>query len=394
VLDSTSDVSAPHEALSGRHIGLNLVYLVPGETGGMETYARELISALVTERSDVRFTAFVNREASEQRSGPWHELVRSVTVPVRARNRLEWVRGEQQLLPRVARAEGVDLVHSLASTAPTWGPFRRVVTIHDLIYRIHPDAHFGLRSVGMRVLIPLAARRSHRIIATSASTKNDILQFLKPRPAAVDVVPLGVGTKAHDALSSSEIRTRHGLGDRQVVLSASAKRPHKNLVRLLQAVAAIRREMRPVLVLPGYPTAYEAELRRQAAELGIDDDVRFLGWVSPEELEGLYAVAAAFVFPSLYEGFGLPVVEAMARGVPVACSDRSSLAEVAGSAALMFDPEDVPAIAGAIERLLSDHGEADRLRALGREQAARFTWQATARGTLASYERALGRNPS
>jgi glycosyltransferase involved in cell wall biosynthesis len=375
------------------HVGLNLVYLVPGETGGMETYARELIPALVAERPDVRLTAFVNLEAADSRSGPWHELVPSVTVRVRARRRVEWARGEQQLLPRLAAKEGVDLLHSLASTAPAWGPFRRVVTIHDLIYRIHPEAHFGFRSLGMRALVPLAARRSHRIITPSASTKEDVIRFLGIEQGLVDVVPQGVAPETVEPVSDSEIRARHSLGTRQVVLSASAKRPHKNLVRLLQALALIPAERRPILVLPGYPTSHEAELRREATSLGIEADVRFLGWVSPQELEGLYAAASAFVFPSLYEGFGLPVVEAMARGVPVACSDRGSLAEVAGDAALLFDPEHVPAIAGAIERLLSDRGETDRLRALGREQAARFTWQATARGTLASYERALARNP-
>ena len=171
----------------------------------------------------------------------------------------------------------------------------------------------------------------------------------------------------------------------------SAKRPHKNLERLLEALAAIAAERRPVLVIPGYATPYEAVLRERADALGVRDDVRWLGWVSGPELEGLYALADAFVFPSLYEGFGLPVLEAMRRGVPVACSDRSSLPEVAGHAALLFDPEDPRAMTVAIERLLSDRAEADRLRAAGRAQAARFTWGATARATAASYDRVLRR---
>src|SRR5437667_2634114 len=128
------------------HVGLNLIFLVPGETGGMEVAVRELIPELVAAAPEVRFTAFVNREASETRDGPWGELVPAVTVPVRARRRVEWVRGEQQLLPRLARRAGVDVLHSLASTAPAWGPFARVVTIHDLIYRLHPEAHQGLRT--------------------------------------------------------------------------------------------------------------------------------------------------------------------------------------------------------------------------------------------------------
>ena len=145
----------------------------------------------------------------------------------------------------------------------------------------------------------------------------------------------------------------------------------------------------PLLVLPGYPTPHESQLTEHAAQLGVSGDVKMLGWVSDEELEGLYAAAAAFVFPSLYEGFGLPVLEAMARGVPVACSDRGSLAEVSGDAALHFDPESVPAISGAIRTLLQDPAAAERLRELGRARAARYTWRAAAEGTLASYERAV-----
>jgi glycosyltransferase involved in cell wall biosynthesis len=119
--------------------------------------------------------------------------------------------------------------------------------------------------------------------------------------------------------------------------------------------------------------------------------VRFLGWLSEEEIEGLWVVADAFVFPSLYEGFGLPVLEAMARGVPVACSNVSSLPEVAGDAALLFDPHDESAIASAAERLLADPHEAERLRKRGRERARSFTWERTARLVLDSYARALGR---
>ena len=143
------------------------------------------------------------------------------------------------------------------------------------------------------------------------------------------------------------------------------------------------------MVLPGYPTAHEAELRERASAEGVQGDVRFLGWLSGEELEGLWQVADIFVYPSLYEGFGLPVLEAMARGVPVACSNASSLAEVAGDAALMFDPYDGTALASALERLLSDPAEGERLRARGLERAREFTWERTARLTLESYARAL-----
>jgi glycosyltransferase involved in cell wall biosynthesis len=309
---------------------------------------------------------------------------------VRAERRVEWVRGEQQLLPALARRAGCELVHSLASTAPARGRFARVTTIHDLNYLVVPEAHFGVRALGMRVLVPLAARTSQRVIAISAATRDDLVERLHVPSGKIDVVPQGLGQAARAAPTPEpELRARLDLGDRPLVLSLSAKRPHKNLRGLLDALALIPPERRPVLALPGYPTPHEAELREHARAAGVDDDVRFLGWTSAEDVEGMFAISRAFAFPSFYEGFGLPVLEAMVRGVPVACSDRASLPEVADDAALLFDPSDPRAIASALERLLTDPAEADRLRAAGRARAAQFTWDRTARETLAVYERAL-----
>jgi glycosyltransferase involved in cell wall biosynthesis len=370
------------------HVGLNLVYLVPGETGGMEVYARELIPRLAA-IAGLRVTAFVNREAAEGEHGPWHDVAHEV-VPVRARNRVEWVRGEQQHLPRMAACAGCDVVHSLASTAPLRGRFVRVTTIHDLNYRMVPEAHFGLLRLGMGVLVPAAARRSQRIVVDASSTVDDVVRHLHVAREKVDVVPLGVGQEPTAAATAErELRERFDLGERPVLLSASAKRPHKNLIRLLDAHARIDAAKRPMLVLPGYSTPHEAELIAHAARLGTSDHVRFPSWVDQPDLEGLYALATAFVFPSLYEGFGFPVLEAMRRGVPVACSNRSTLPEVAGDAALLFDPEDGEAIHAALVRLLGDGELRARLRSAGPVQAARFNWDATATATAAVYERAL-----
>ena len=381
------------------HVGLNLIFLVPGETGGMEIAARELISALLEQAPEgTRFTAFINREGA--RSGEWplgrqtpmRREVTSVRVPVNARIRVQWVLAEQTMLPALAMRAGVQVLHSLASTAPLWGRFRRVVTVHDLIYARFPDAHPGIRDKGMRVLVPAGARRSDRVIAVSNSTRDDIVSLLGIEAARIDVVPQGLGAvQREQPMAEHETRARFLLDERRVLLSVSAKRPHKNLIALIEALALIPPERRPLLVLPGYPTWHEAQLRERAGHAGVGGDVRFLGWVSSAELEGLWAIAEAFVFPSLYEGFGLPVLEAMARGVPVACSNASSLPEVAGEAALMFDPEDRPAIARSIERLLFDEGEAERLATAGRERAQLFTWERAARLTLESYARALSR---
>jgi glycosyltransferase involved in cell wall biosynthesis len=370
------------------HIGLNLIFLVPGKTGGMEVAARETIPALIAAAAPgTRFTAFVGREAGP---GPWAEIVEKVEVPVRASNRWEWVRGEQMLLPRLAQAAGVDVVHSLGSTSPSWGRFARVVTVHDLIYRILPEAHGGARALGMRVLVPLAVRRSDRIVAVSENTKRDMVSMLGVEPGRIDVVYPGHGSPSNvTPLREAEVRRRLELGDRPVLLSLSAKRPHKNLGLLLEALAAL--ETRPILVLAGYPTEHELELRAKAAALGIAEDVRWPGWLSPEEVEGLWAITVGFVFPSLYEGFGAPPLEAMVRGVPVACSNAGATPEIAGEAALLFDPHDPQGVASAVRRLLAGGPEVEKLKRAGIARAGEFTWERTARGLLATYERAARR---
>ena len=350
-------------------VGLNLIFLVPGETGGMETAARELIPALVAS-SDHRFVAFVNEESRAQDFGAHEQVV----VPVRARDRKQWVLGEQRHLPRLAA--GCDLVHSLGGTGPARGGFRRVVTIHDLHYRTQPDAHFGVRGLAMGVLVPLAARASQLILTVSHAARADIVRLLGVPPGKVRVVYNGLARPSAVVTPEAALRRLLWLEDRPVLLALSAKRPHKNLTGLLDALALLD-PPRPVLVLPGYPTEHESELRERARALGIDGDVRFLGWVSDADAEGLYALADAFVHPAFSEGFGLPPVEALARGLPVACSDIPVLREVVGDDAVFFDPHAPASIAAAVRE------------ALGRERTAgtmRFTWEDAARATLDAYE--------
>jgi len=373
-------------------VALNLIYLVPGETGGMEVYARELLPRLAA-IPGLDPVAIVGERAAADRDAPWSSAMRSLVAPVDARDRKQWVWGEQRHVPRLAAAAGADLVHSLASTGPArvaGGP-PRVTTVHDLHYAVAPEAHFGLRGLGMRLLVPAAARASRRVIAISTATKQDVVRHIGVDPARIDVVPQGVTLPSNDlpATPDAALRERLGLGDRPLLLSLAAKRPHKNVEGLIDALARIAPERRPVLVVPGYRTEHEASLRLRAAALAVGDLVRFPGWLPQEDVEGLWRACVAHVLPSFYEGFGLPVLEAMARGVPGACSDRASMPEVAGDAALLFDPDDAAAIATAIERLLTDARLRARLREAGLERAARFTWERTARETAASYERAL-----
>jgi glycosyltransferase involved in cell wall biosynthesis len=243
---------------------------------------------------------------------------------------------------------------------------------------------------GMRLLVPLAARRSRRVLTISQAAKDDIVRFLGVPAERVDVTPLGPGLPVGESHPTpSELRRRFELGSAPLVLTVSAKRPHKNLGRLFEAFAELAVAEEPVLLVPGYSTVFEDELKKRAESLGLGTRVRFTGWVDDATLDGLYHAAECFVFPSLAEGFGLPVLEAMLHAVPVACSRIGPLEEVAGDTALYFDPTDVGDIARAIETLLTDGALRDRLRSAAVERAKLFSWEATAAGTLDSYERAL-----
>ena len=225
----------------------------------------------------------------------------------------------------------------------------------------------------------------------SADDQTAYILERRTTPSKIEVVPLAANAARRPLpTNASELRASLGVGDRQVVLCMGAKRPHKNLARVLQAVAELPQEARPMTILPGFATPHEDELRRLANTLGIADDVVFLGWVSASDLEGLYGLATLVAFPSLHEGFGLPVLEGMSRGVPVITSNRSSMPEVAGGAALLVDPESTEAISHAIGRLLMDGDLRSELTAKGLERAKRFTWERTAEMTVYCYKRGIG----
>jgi glycosyltransferase involved in cell wall biosynthesis len=364
-------------------VGLNLLHLVPGETGGAELYARRLIPALLDASPQLNLTAFVGREAAGSLSAERRAEI--VALPVRSRNRVSRVAAEQALLLPAVRRCRVDLLHNVFSTAPALATVPQVTTVHDLIYKRFPETHAGVLSRGLSLLVALAVRRSERLIVPSKATMRDLISYFGVDPKRIDVTYEGPGLDEKAvSIGEQELRSRFQLGGAPVVLSVSAKRPHKNLARLFDAFAQVDAQPAPVLLVTGYPTPFEPELRRRAGER-----IRFAGWVSDEELAGLYDLSTCLAFPSLAEGFGLPVLEAMRRGLPVVCSNASSLPEVAGEAALYFDPMDTDAMTRALEQVLSDAELRERLATAGKAQAETFSWEATARATLQSYERAL-----
>jgi glycosyltransferase involved in cell wall biosynthesis len=265
-----------------------------------------------------------------------------------------------------------------------------VVTLHDLIWLRQPELvglDKGTRD-RMQALVARSARRADRLIAGAQVAATDVQHTLGIPPSRIDVIPHGVRVADVAATGESELRARLGLGDRRMVLSVAQRRGYKQLDTLIRALAALGRDD-VVLVLAGAPGPAEPELRALASELGVADRVVMPDWLSAEDLEGLYAIATCFVLPSLAEGFGMPILEAMARGVPVACSDISTLPEVAGDAALLFDPREQAAIDRALATLLGDEPGRHRLIAAGRARAAEFTWERTARQTRGTYEKAL-----
>jgi glycosyltransferase involved in cell wall biosynthesis len=377
------------------HVALNLVFL-HARSGGVGRYARELVPALLAAAPDLRVTAFVGDELpTDVRRAPWASSVRWVRFPVRTSS---GPRGAFALatatqwgtLPLAAERRKVDLVHGLCNVAPLWTlRAARVVTLLDVVWLRYPDALEPAATRGMRMTALPSARRAHRVVAISHAAKAHIVDRVGLDPARIDVTPLGVSDEPLAAPSPEvDLRRRFGLGAAEVVLSVSQKREHKNLAGLIAGFARMASD-KAVLVLPGDPTPHERDLRALAGELGLGDRVRFLGWVSDSDLEGLYRLSAAFVLPSLEEGFGLPVLEAMRRDVPVACSRTSSLGEVAGDAAELFDPRDPADMSRALERVLESPRRRADLVARGRVRCRAYTWRATAEATLASYERAV-----
>lgn len=377
-----------------RRVGLNLLYLLPQRVGGTEIYARRLVGALAEQRPDVAFVAFVSREAMEPLAGEgWPANVTLRELRVRAASKPVRIAAELGLLPVAARRAQVDVLHSLGTTAPVAAPCPTVVTVHDLIYEHYPQTFPTAARWGLRALVGPAARRATRVLAISQATATDVVQRLRVAPARVDVVYNGFGMRAHPhPTPAAELRARLGLRD-PVILCVSAALEHKNLVRLIEAFA--RLPAGPTLVIAGHAGREQAALEERAAASGVADRFVLTGWLSDADLEGLYALARCAVYPSLHEGFGLPVLEAMARGVPLASSNATSLPEVTGDAAELFEPRDTAAIAAAMRRLLEDDAHVDTLVRKGRQRVGDFSWERCAQGTLDTYARAVwGREPS
>jgi len=363
-------------------VALNAMFLDPGASGGPETYLRELARALPAAVPELELEILTTRRGAAALRADGFAGV--VALPADESQRLRRLAAELVLAPRVARRRGADVLHSLASIGPVWTPgVAHVVTIHDVtFFRMRT---FGtVTTVAMKQLMTRAARNADALIAPAADGADDMAPALGVPREKVTVVPHGAG-RVSDVEPAPEdaVRDHYALGRRRVVLCVASKRPHKNQELLVRAAAGLPDDV--VVVLAGHPEPYDAILRELAAELGVTDRVVFADYVPDAELETLWRIAACAAFPTLAEGFGIPVVEALGRGVPIACSDIAVLHEVGGDVPHYFDPRDPAAAVAAIEAAIGD----DDARSTGPSRAAGFSWEAAARATYAVYEQAV-----
>jgi len=367
------------------HVALN-AHLLSGDpsyrSAGVHQYIYHLL--LYLPDAGCRVTAFLGPRGTLP--GGAARVVRSRWPTDRRAARAVW---EQVAQPWVLRWVEADLAHGPVFVGPLAAPCPFIVTVHDLSFLRFPHLFRPANRLYLGVLTRASVRRARRVIAVSAHTAEETVRLLGVEREKVDVVYHGVGSEFRP-LPPEEVRAfrvRKGLPERYV-LCVGTLEPRKNLARLVEAFARLR-EPGLKLVLAGGRGWYNEEIFTRVEQLGLREGVVFPGYVPGRELPYWYNTATVFAYPSLCEGFGMPVLEAQACGVPVLTSDCSALPEAAGDGALLVDPCNVGAVAEGLQRLLTDEALRETLRQRGLAHAARFTWQQTAAETVAVYRRAL-----
>ncbi len=353
-------------------------------SAGISSYIYNVLRHLPGTASDMEYTVFLNEKRYKGPPGLRLQVSRLPTnrPPVR----IVW---EQALLPWFARSEELDLLHNTAFVGPLASSCPYVTTVHDLSFLYHPDSFRTLRRRYLQAFARMSARRARRVIAVSESTKQDLVKIYGISPAKIDVVHNGVDT-SFQPLPADQVaafRQQKGLPDR-FMLFVGTLEPRKNVVRLVEAYARLSKE-RPPLVLVGGRGWFYDEIFGRVKALELTDEVHFPGFVPAEDLPLWYNAADLFVYPSVYEGFGLPVLEAMACGTAVITSTASSLPEVVGEAGKLVDPTDTDGLATAMEQVLGDRELQEQMQAAGLVQAGGFSWEKAARQTVDSYRQAL-----
>ncbi len=369
-------------------IGLDVV-LTGGKTGvrrtGISRYETELARALLAIAPEDDFRLYAQALLDDfPVSAIWGTPPFSVANPA---VRLAW---EHSGLVAQAARDRIDLLHGMAFVIPPLWRGPAVVTVHDLAF-LKIEGHAPKRrQIYLRSMIGQSVRRAKKVLTVSAHAGQDVVELFDIDPAKVVVTPLGVspGLAPLSPNAREAFRSTHGI-TRPTLLYLGTLEPRKNIPNLLRAFDQVADRLDAELVLGGAEGWLTEELHLTLSAMTHRDRVRLTGFISENELASWLSAADAFVFPSRYEGFGLPPLEAMACGTPVIASTSSSLPEVLGADALLADPDDVEGIASAMERLLGDPALTSDLRERGLARAARFTWEATARATLEAYRAAV-----
>lgn len=318
-----------------------------------------------------------------------------VEVPNRGTGmRLTW---EQAALPGLSQRLQLDLLHSLHYTRPARLPCASVVTFHDLTFFLYPRLHTRVKRVYFPYMMRLSARKADAIIAVSESTRRDAIRVLNIPAERVHTVHSGISPlfrRIEDRAVLEDCRRRYDLPER-FILYVGTVEPRKNLPLLIRAYAALLQEAQPQpLVIVGRNGWMYEEVYRLVEDLRLGEHVRFTGYLPGEDLPMVYNLAEIFVYPSLYEGFGFPPLEAMACGAPVITTAVSAMEESVGDAGLLTAPGDEAALVSAIRRLSEDPDLRRSFSTIGRQRAAQFTWAHAARETLNVYRKTLSRKDS
>ncbi len=372
-------------------IGINAVFLLPEGAGGTWTYLRSLMRELPALDETVEYLIFTNRENSGKFDIGDAPNVREIACPVRGASRLSRLAYMYGVLPIQARRQGIDLLFSPALTAPPRFGYASVLTIHDVQHEDLPQNYPPFERLVFARLFRRSARSAAQILTVSEHTKRRIEAVYSIPPDRITVTYEAADPRFFARVSPeivTRMREQYGLGARYI-LAVGQLHPHKNLDVLLDAFARLRETTAaPVqLALVGQPRGAAGALEGRIRAAGLGGEVILTGWVPDADLPALYQGTAVFALPSRYEGFGLPVLEAMASGAPVVTTTATALPEVAGGAALLVEPDDAAGLAGALGQVLGDAGLREGMVGRGRERAAQFTWRKTAELTLSVLRR-------
>lgn len=373
-------------------IGLNLLFLLPGVVGGTETHAMGLMRAIAKLSNEFQYWVFINREVHTLdlfHEVSWHNVV--CQVPARPQAlRYGW---EQLALPFEVKKHHLSLLHSLGYVQPLRLPCKSVVTIHDLNFYNIGHLMSPFRRAVLQYFVSRSAMSADHIITVSEFSKKQIVEFLGVPPEKVTVTYNAVKEKLSNAVKLEELEERCN-AKQPYIFGLSSPSPHKNIANLVRAFALLkqRKDTRNLkLILSGHLPKGSSDLTKALNDTSnsVRDDIIFTGYVSDAMLTSLYLYAEVFVFPSLYEGFGIPIIEAFSCGAPVVCSKMAAIPEVAGDAALYFDPYNVEEMADAIGTVLSNATLREELVNRGKARVKLFTWEKAAEQTLAVYQKLL-----